>query len=229
MAQKYPCPSCGGEIVFQTTIAPYAVCPYCKTMVVQKNDALENIGTMASLPADLSPFEIGTEGYCQGHHFGIVGRMKLEWSDGVWNEWFFVSDDGRKGWLAEAQGFYAPCFEVTEGFNPENSPALKQMDGIFGSKKTSFKAYKELINKRIYIKGRNYTVVDVKSAECIGAEGELPLSTPVGRESICIDMLDEDGVFASLDICDGEVRAYVGQYVDWKTLRPSRFRLFEGW
>ena len=83
-------------------------------MVVRRDLDVESIGTMAALPQDMSPFQIGTQGKFDGVGFGIIGRMKLSWENGYWNEWFIVSEDGRKGWLAEAQGFYAVSFEIEE-------------------------------------------------------------------------------------------------------------------
>ncbi len=233
MARKFLCPSCGGEIVFQTSIAPYAVCPYCKTMVVQNNDALQNLGVMAALPSDMSPFEIGTEGYFGKDHFGIVGRMKIGWNAGTWNEWFFFSDEGRKGWLAEAQGSYAACYDVSDALAAYQSVSLgklgSDLDGVVKGTKGTGGNIRHLVGQRIDILGRHYAVTDIKEAECLGAEGELPISTPVGRKSVCVDLMDEEGGFASLDLTKEGMRVYTGMYISWKNLRCSRYRMFEGW
>ena len=42
---------------------------------------------MAALPPDLSPFQIGTRGEWKGRGFEIVGRLRVEWEQGSWNEW----------------------------------------------------------------------------------------------------------------------------------------------
>src|SRR5512139_495009 len=110
--KKFSCPSCGAEVPFASSISVYAVCKYCNSMIVRHDLDVEAIGKMAVLPDDMSPFQIGTEGFYLGQHFTLVGRMKMGWEDGSWNEWFMATDDGRKGWLAEAQGFYAVSFET---------------------------------------------------------------------------------------------------------------------
>ena len=72
--KKFNCPSCGAEVVFNSNHSVYAVCKYCHSMIVRHDLDVEAIGTMASLPEDMSPFQIGTEGYYQGTHFSLVGR-----------------------------------------------------------------------------------------------------------------------------------------------------------
>jgi hypothetical protein len=220
MQQKFACPSCGGEIVFKTSIAAYAVCPYCNTMTVRNNDAIENLGIMAALPPDTSPFQLGAEAFFGRTRFTIVGRMKISWGDGMWNEWFFVDDAGRKGWLAEAQGSYAVTYDLSDELS-ENE--VRQIRG------TDYRARKRTLLDKYRFRQNDYFISDVKEAECVGAEGELPYTTPVGRKSLCVDLVGEDEDFASLDITDKEVRVYIGRTVSWADLRCSGYRTFEGW
>ena len=217
--KKYPCPSCGAEIPFRTSLASHGVCPYCRTMVVRDDDALRKTGDMAQLPEDMSPFQIGSEGRFRGVRFGIVGRMKIGWEDGNWNEWFIVSDDGRKGWLAEAQGFYAPCFETTDTDSETMAELKKKLVDIESGK----------LGVRVRINNTQYKVVDVKQAVCIGSEGELPFSAPQGRETTTIDLTAGDGAFASIEVTENGLRVYEGAYVDWQQLDCKYYRTFEGW
>lgn len=222
--KKYPCPSCGAEILFRTSIASHAVCPYCRTMVVRDDDALRKTGEMAQLPADTSPFQIGTEGMFLGVRFGVVGRMKIGWEDGNWNEWFIVSDDARRGWLAEAQGFYAPCFETTTLNDDTQQMIRDKLMPLLNDAGMS-----GVLNSRIRINQRWYRVVDVKEAECIGAEGELPISAPQGRKTVTVDLLAGEGLFASIELSREGARVFEGAYVEWDELKCKYFRTFEGW
>ncbi|MFY0080135.1 hypothetical protein ABTQ07_20725, partial [Acinetobacter baumannii] len=56
---------------------------------------VEDLGKMAQLPADMSPFQLGSRGSHEGKPFKIVGRLKMAWDEGGWNEWFlaFVPSD----------------------------------------------------------------------------------------------------------------------------------------
>jgi len=133
--KKYSCPSCGAEMVFHSGLSVYAVCPYCRSTVVRHDVDLEAIGTMATLPDDMSPLQIGTDGFYQGTRFSLVGRMKIGWKDGSWNEWFMLADDGRKGWLAEAQGFYAVSFEIDGALDADVEQRIRHRVAAFQADK----------------------------------------------------------------------------------------------
>ena len=49
----------------------------------------------ASLPFDVSPIQIGTMGTFEGVGFTVIGRVRWGWTDGSWNEWLLLFDDGR--------------------------------------------------------------------------------------------------------------------------------------
>lgn len=224
---KYPCPTCGAEIIFRTSIAAYATCPYCHTMVVRQDDGIKNLGTMAQLPEDMSPFQIGTDGYFNGVHFGIVGRMRMGWEDGSWNEWFMVSDDMRRGWVAEAQGFYAPCFETTDDLDD----AHKHNVGLIAAELEGAKesGLTNLMGKIVTLKKSAYKIVDIKVAECIGSEGELPFKAAKGRKTVSADLIHGDNLFATIEAGPEGTRIFEGAYVEWADLRCGYFRRFEGW
>ena len=210
----YKCPSCGAEIPFRSNLSVYAVCPYCRSMVVRHDVDVESIGTMASLPDDMSPFQIGTEGIYKGVHFGIIGRMKISWEDGNWNEWFIVSDDARKGWLAEAQGFYAVSFEKDDPVPQKTETTLKNINTL---------------GSEVDLWGQEFKVVDIKQATCIGSEGELPFRAPQGRKTTSIDLTGHAEAFASIEIESDRKRIYIGSYVEWADLKCTNFRKYEGW
>ena len=211
----FKCPSCGAEIVFQSSLSVYAVCQYCRSMIVRHDVDVESIGKMAILPDDMSPIQIGVEGFYRGLRFNIIGRMKIGWEDGCWNEWFMLCDDGRKGWLAEAQGFYAVSFENDDALKESKTSNKVQSVPELGS-------YLTLSNQKL-------KVVDIKKAVCIGSEGELPFPAPKGRKTTSIDLLGPSGEFASIEMEGDKRRVYMGHYVEWNDLRCRNFRTLEGW
>lgn len=157
------CPSCGAEVHFKSSVSVFAVCEYCKSMIVRHDMDLETIGQMAQLPDDISPFKIGTLGKYNKIRFEIVGRLKVAWSEGYWNEWFLLFENGKSGWLAEAMGFFMLSFEVAE---TENVPEREKI--TIGTRI-------ELFPMRVY------SVDDIREAVCIGSEGELPFRGMKGR------------------------------------------------
>lgn len=211
--QTYKCPSCGSEVKFQSSVSVTCVCPACRSLIVRKDKDVEAIGKIAELPDDISPFQIGTQGIYKGTHFGLIGRMKIGWEDGCWNEWFMYTDSGKKGWLEEAQGFLAISFEETlpDSIRKElQSPKL----GHF-----------------VTLGGKPFSVADIKETECISSEGELPLVATKGIKSTAIDLISRDGGFASVeyDKEKGDARLYIGEYLEFNQLHFSHLRELPGW
>ena len=231
--KKYNCPSCAAEMVFQSSLSVYAVCPYCNSTVVRHDVDLEAIGTMAALPDDMSPLQIGTEAFFQGTRFSLIGRMKIGWKDGVWNEWFINTDDGRKGWLAEAQGFYAVSFEIDAALDEELINRIHQRVAKFRADADKNPKAPSIRNSDIgsylTLNKHKLKVVDIKHALCFGSEGELPFAAPKGRRTVSIDLLGASGEFGCVEVLNNEIRVYAGSYVDWDALRCQNLRQLEGW
>src|SRR5579864_8545037 len=104
------CPSCGAPVQFRSA-APYAVCPYCRSLLVRRDASLESIGRVAEVPDDLSPLQLHAAGVFEKKHFTLVGRIRKTWDQGSWSEWCANFDQPEFGWLAEAQGDLVMTFE----------------------------------------------------------------------------------------------------------------------
>src|SRR5262249_33845661 len=116
------CPSCGAAVNFHSKASVFAVCSFCKSTLVRQDMNLEMLGKMAELQDDMSPIQIGTSGFFGGRFFDVIGRLKVFYSEGIWNEWYTIFDDGKEGWLAEAQGFFAMCFPVENSSTQAPAP-----------------------------------------------------------------------------------------------------------
>jgi hypothetical protein len=207
--RPFTCPSCGAQIGFQSAVTVSCVCPYCRSLVVRHDTNVEAIGVMAELPDDISPFQLGTAGIYKNIHFSLIGRLKVGWSDGCWNEWFMLTDEGKKGWLAEAQGFLAVSFEAEELGVPQTAPKLGQF---------------------LTLHNKQFSVADVKQSECIGSEGELPFAAPKGRKTTSVDLISSDGGFACIEYNEmNAARFYIGEYMEFDALRFSNLRDLPGW
>jgi hypothetical protein len=203
------CPACGGELRFRSRVSVFTVCSYCSSMVVRHDLNLETLGKMAELPLDMSPLQVGTRGRYRNKAFELVGRLKIGWEDGTWNEWYALFDDGSDGWLAEAQGFYAMSFEVKD---TRNVPPRR---AIAPGRSVTF--------------ANEFEVTDIKEATCVGSEGELPFQGPKGRTSTSVDLIGSEGHFACIDYSDDGVRLYVGSYVEFDDLKLTSLREIDGW
>ena len=213
---QFNCPSCGAAVSFQSSVSVSTVCVYCRSLIVRHDKDVELIGTMAELPPDSSPFQIGTTGRFKQVGFTLMGRMKMGWDDGIWNEWFLVSDEGKKGWLAEAQGFLAISYEAPDGFTPSTREFVTNPNLA--------------LNMAVTVGGTPFQVMDVKEATCIASEGELPFAAPKGRKTRTIDLLGKGGAFASIEIdAQGHAQVYIGEYAEFNNFNFSHLRDLTGW
>lgn len=209
--KKFACPSCGAEVPFKSQLSVFAVCAHCSSMIVRRDLDVENLGKAASLPPDLSPIQLGTGGKWKNLSFEVVGRLKLKWEAGTWNEWCVFFSDGRSGWLAEAQGFF--CLSILA-------------EGILSIPPQS----KVTVGAEFEWNGVRYVTDDIKSAECVAAEGELPFPAPRGRKSTSIDLTGPNGAFACLDYAATEpAKLYLGNFVELEEIQASNLRQLEGW
>jgi hypothetical protein len=180
-------------------------------MVVVRGADAEAMGVMAALPPDLSPFQIGTRGEWQGRGFEIVGRVRVEWAEGSWNEWCIHYDATTTGWLAEAQGLLMVSFAA------ETKDALPAQASTYAS------------GNRVTINGASWAVSDVKDVTCRASEGELPFAAAPQQKRTSVDLLDGGAGFASIELSDGATEVYVGEYASFDELKLTNLRPVPGW
>ncbi len=207
------CPSCGAPIVFTTSFSVYAVCGACGCAVVRHDRAVESIGTVADLPDEMTPFQVGTQLRHGGAAFILAGRLRLAWADGAWNEWYMVGDGtGAAAWLAEAQGTLAVSterpFTDAQGLSADAPPPL---------------------GAAVTVGGVPFHVADLKQARCVGSEGELPFRAPPGQVTEVADMLGPAGGFATAEYGPDGVALFTGRYVTFNSLHTRNLREVEGW
>ena len=205
------CPSCGAEIRFQSAAMPVKICGYCGSAVVRNGQDLTAVGKVASLPDDVSPLQIGARGVDGTLRFAVAGRIRWRWSAGMWTEWMALREDGSEVWLGEAMGRFMlmselPAGTVAAGLGPQ--PTYGQQVGLAGV---------------------NYTITDIKTAVCAGAQGELSYAPPTESKLLNIDLSADDGLCASIQQLEGETSYYAGRYVTLEALKPVGLRTVPGW
>ena len=204
------CPSCGAEVKFKHRTSLFQVCSYCTSMLVRTDVALESIGKMATLLPDMSLIQIGTRGRYEGKQFEVIGKHRLQWEHGSWNEWYVLLDNGQSGWLAEAQGFFMLSFLSEFTVNVASASQLKPGQELSLGKDT-------------------FVVEDIKSAKSLGATGELPVQTFQGKNNISVDLSGPNEKFASLEFSENEAVVYLGKYIDFDDFDFDNLKELDGW
>lgn len=201
--QTVSCPSCGAEVKFRSHASVMAVCEYCNTSVLKDADAVKDLGKMSSVLEDYSPIQIGSAGVFGGRPFNVIGRIQLRYAAGMWNEWHLLFDDGATGWLGDSSGLYT----VTTARGA--LAPLPRFDELEPGRMVSIGAERLMTS-------------EVRTADCVGGQGELPFKVGEGWQAKVADFRRGAG-FVTLDYSDGPVPAvYHGQSV---TLESLRFQL----
>ncbi len=209
MSPTANCPNCGAPIRFRWSSAVQTVCEYCHSILVRRDVNLELVGKVADLPADSSPIQITTEGIYRNRAFQIAGRILYEYEQGGWNEWHAVFNDGASGWLSDAQAQYAVSFAAPMTGLPE--------------------AGRVACGQRYQFGGVTYEVTCLTSAHYRGVEGELPFEYWDKDEVLFADLEAHDARFGTLDYSDPQPQLYLGEMVEFDSLRLKNLRRFEGW
>ena len=178
------CPSCGAPVEFRSAAAPYAVCGYCRSMVVREGRQLKRIGQMAELFDDHSPLQRMASGriMLDGKElpFTLVGRLQYKSDAGVWSEWIAALDDGRTATLGEDNGAYV--FTQADG-DTLVPPQWAKPD----------------VGSTITVAGQSWVVAFSGQAQLIAAEGELPKLPALGQPFKLVELRSEDGQVWSID------------------------------
>ena len=207
--QNVSCPSCGAQVSFRSHASVMAVCEYCKTSVLKNADTVKNYGKMSDVLEDYSPVQIGTSGVFGGRGFTVIGRIQLRYSAGMWNEWYLLFDDGAAAWLGDSSGLFTLTTEKTDA----------------SSDKAQLPAFADITPGQTYpIAWRDYLASEVRIADCIGGQGELPFKVGQGWQAKVADFRHGTG-FLTLDYSDSEVpTVYIGQAVTLAELKCQLLR-----
>jgi hypothetical protein len=202
---SFTCPTCGAPLKF-VSAAPYAVCAYCRSLLVRTDVGLESVGRVAMVPDDFSPLQVGARGQFQQRSFRLIGRIRKVWSQGSWNEWCAQFSDGALGWLAEAQGDLVMTFERPISLAPQTfAPDVV-----------------------IMLEGQRFQVSDIKEVTCAGAEGELASYAPDATAMTSIDLRGPALAFATIERSD-KTRVFVGRFVEFEECAFQGLRAMDGW
>lgn len=205
------CPTCGAPVEFRYDDSFVRVCDSCRAAVVRGDRGVETLGTIADLVPTASPLALFSDGKYKGEGFMLVGRAQYAHpAGGVWDEWYAKMDDGRWGWLAEAQGRFYLTFETLGAGDP---PLWSQ---VFPGATIQLEDDGPKL----------FTVGERAVTELVAAAGEIPFRFTPGTKSAFADLSDNAGRFATIDYGDPDddedaVTIYIGRQVSLRELGLS--------
>ncbi len=201
MSTLASCPSCGAALSFRPGTM-VAVCSYCKALAARRDRDPELLGKVADLVDTGSPLGLGASGTFSGRAFTLAGRVQLKHPlGGVWDEWYLALDDGRWGWLAEAQGrFYLTFTQMPHGTLP--TADRLQAGGLADLGPDGL-----------------WTVGELSEATFHSAEGEIPWNVEPGATYRFADLSGKNGAFATLDYSENPPLFFLGREIPLAELR----------
>ena len=117
------CPSCGAQVQFKSAASAMAVCSFCRGTVLRDGASAENMGKLSEILDDYSPIQLGTTGAWKAKQFAVIGRLRLKYGDGAWNEWSIEFQDGTLGWLSDASGQFIVTRDLSGDQRPRDDGA----------------------------------------------------------------------------------------------------------
>lgn len=193
------CPACGAAVAFKLDSSFVVVCEFCNSVVARGDRTLEDLGKVVDLVETGSPLDLDLRGVYRGVPFELTGRAQLgHAAGGVWDEWYAAFQDGRWGWLAEAQGRFYLTFQIPL---PEQT-LIEPFDRLrLGEPVAALPSSVPLV------------VAEKGTARALGAKGEIPYKLIPGAQSEYADLSGAHGEFATLDYSEFPPLVFVGREV----------------
>lgn len=205
--QEFLCPQCGASVRFASAGAVMVVCGTCRSTITKDAGVARTVGRMAAVVEDGSPVQIGTRGHQGTQRFNVIGRLRMQYEAGGWNEWYVLFDDGTNGWLSDASDQYALTRRLDAPVLPAPLPAFEDLH----------------VGQPVKIDGVLYLVSDKRESRCVGGEGELPVNAADGWDARAADCR-RGRAFATLDYTDGAPVIYAGNASERTDLTPTTLR-----
>ncbi|NCB39559.1 MAG: DUF4178 domain-containing protein [Erysipelotrichia bacterium] len=195
MALTLTCPSCGNTINQVTRSPQIVVCPVCNSTNFLNNGKLEDVGKSAVLTDTPSIFEIYKTYRHKDWKFTPIGRVRYDYGDGYWDEWFVRSDNDKETWVSVDEGEIAIESLVKKGVSVPPFDDVK-VGGI------------------VMINRDRMTVIEKNSCTMTGAQGELPFKIIPNESYNYIDLLGPRRISFTIEYQQSSVDCYKGVWVD---------------
>jgi len=193
-AKEFKCPSCGANIKQQNPASRSISCGYCGQTSHINADSLQAAGEKSLLVDYGSYLSVGNRGRWKEQGFTILGRLRIEYDDGFWDEWYINFDDGRPAWIQEDDGSFM-LFQAGGQIPRLNYDSIRV--GTF----VDFTH--DLPNVFVTSKSR---------AKVEGGEGELPFRIIPGETADFVEGIKE-GEMVSIEVLLDETSLYMGQTI----------------
>jgi hypothetical protein len=167
------------------------------------------LGKVSDIIDDVTVLQPQSKGRFRNVAFTLLGRIKVQWSDGFWNEW--CADNGKDlCWLSEAQGNYV--------FYNRFSQVKCSTQNSYKAGDTYQAPDKEL-----------YEITDTRIAKIVGIEGEVPHRFKLNEEFLSIDLQKNNELCATLEVKGSDSNFSYGFTETFANFNFEYLRKIDGW
>lgn len=193
-ANTLTCPGCGGGVDLTDRFAKTVACPWCGQSLLVQSAAGDPSGEEAALADYPSRFSLGCEGAIKGRKFTALGRVRYDYGDGFWDEWYLRFVDGKPGWLQEDESEYV-LFE-----RQRITSEIPDWNHI-------------RVGQRLQVNGHAVFVAEKGTATIAGSAGELGRLIPTG-ETVHYFEGSAAGKLVSIELSENTMELSLGVEID---------------
>lgn len=192
--REFTCPSCGAPVKQKHPGSKTLICAHCGQTSHLNADTLKAAGEKHLLIDYGSVLTIGRTGKIGGREFLVLGKVRIDYEDGFWDEWYIqYLDNGNEGWIQEDDGSFTLFHETKE-----ISDSLSLEDITVGE-------WNDLCGnwEPVFITSKSKATVN-------GGEGELPFRIIPGEPADFVDGV-WNGKVVSVELLPDEKVIFTGQ------------------
>ncbi len=198
--RTFECPSCGAPIPRNHPGTKTLVCTHCGQTSHLMAESLEAAGEKHLLLDYGSILQIGQQLSWNSESLLVLGRLRMNYEDGFWDEWFAQNlDDGSERWIQEDDGSFV-LFSQQKEFSK-----TIDWDSVKVGSTTDFLGEWE----PVFITSKSKASID-------GGEGELPFRITPGEPADFIDGIWK-GKPISLELLPDNSPFFVGIPIEAET------------
>lgn len=194
---QFRCNYCGGEVAIKSRFAKTAVCRYCNTVYFLENDQIKPEGVNKPFKP-LSILKVGSRGKYKDKPLQVLGRIRLEDEDDVWDEWYVLIEN-KPYWLEESADLLT-LFSTQRIVSP-------------------VKDFEKIKVGEVLALGENQVFISEKGqAQVTGVEGEFSGKVKPGANYRYVQGTSGDNVFA-IEYYGDEIRLLKGVNITFNDLK----------
>lgn len=199
--RKINCGSCGAPLEIKSAFTKSMVCPYCDTSNLIEDQGVNPAGKVAKLSEAPSIFSVGRTGTMKGRDFKVLGRLRYNYDEGFWDEWFLEFDDGQCGWVCEEEGEMSLYFK-----DLLTSPI--DIDNI-------------RVGQIVPVEDKKVFITEITDCTIAGGEGELHYQVVPGKEVTHYEG-NAGGELVSIEVWPGEIEIHRGEPISYSDVEMEK-------